>query len=467
MGGRRARVVIAGGGIAGLETLLALRALAGHQCELTLLAPEREFVYQAVTVGEAFDRAEAHVYPLAGIASEQGATLVADSLTAVDGGRVVTAAGDRIEFDQLVVATGARGREPFPEALTFGGREDVAALRRLLDELVRREARSVAFALPSEGIWPLPLYELALMTADHLRARDAGDVAVSVVTPEAKPLELFGPAAATAVEELLDARAIALHTRSLPTAVHRRVLRLGGKGAMLVDRVITLPVPEGPSLPGLPHDEQGFLPVDAHGRVAGAERVLAAGDVTAFPLKQGGLAAQQADAVAEAIAAEIGAAVTPRPFTPVLRGLLMTNGPPLYLRARMQRKSARTSVAVEAIELDRAAGDAVVARGQPLWWPPAKIAGRYLASYLASGRAEPLSSEPLFDRMPIPDFGPAEAEQEEALDLTLMMADLDARWGDYRSALDALDAAEALQGALAPEYEARRRKWREAEIAAG
>jgi hypothetical protein len=39
----RARVLIAGGGVAGLETLLALRALAADRVETTILAPELKF----------------------------------------------------------------------------------------------------------------------------------------------------------------------------------------------------------------------------------------------------------------------------------------------------------------------------------------------------------------------------------------------------------------------------------------
>jgi hypothetical protein len=73
----------------------------------------------------------------------------------------------------------------------------------------------------------------------------------------------------------------------------------------------------------------------------------------------------------------------------------------------------------------------------------------------------------MFDRVaePGPDDA-AEADQQDALELALLLADCDARWGDHRSALSALDAAEALAGALPPEYEAKRRQWLEAERAA-
>jgi sulfide:quinone oxidoreductase len=308
-------------------------------------------------------------------------------------------------------------------------------------------------------MWALPLYELALMTADSLRDR-AARVPVTLVTPEEEPLELFGPAAGEAVGRLLEARGVTLRSSSLPAMVGNRVLMLAGGGTVFVDRVVTVPDLEGPRIPGVPHDRHGFIPVDAHGRVVGADGVYAAGDATAFPIKQGGLATQQADAVAEAIAADAGAELDPRPFHPVLRGLLMTGGAPLYLRAEPQRLSRESTVAIEAAVRPRSGHDTSAATGQPLWWPPAKIAGRYLAPYLATARPRLAPRQVLADRSPRAGGAVSEAEHRDALELALLLAELDARWGDYRSALDALEAAEALEGALSPEYEAMRRQWR-------
>ena len=461
MSSRRTDVVIAGGGVAAVETMLALRELAGHRVAITVLSPDREFLYRPVTVAEAFDRGEARAYSLGEMVKDQGGKLVWDSLASVDADdhAVVTSLGERIYFDALVVAAGAIAREPLPGALTFRGREDVTALRRLLDELATGTANSVALTMPSERMWPLPIYELTLMTASYLRERGVS-AQVWLVTPEEEPLELFGPAAARALEPYLKARGIRLRTSCRPVLVRDRAMVMAGAGELYVDRVITLPILEGPSLPGLPHDRHGFIPVDSHGRVRGVVDVYAAGDVTTFPLKQGGLAAQQADAVAATIAAELGMPVTPQPFSPVLRGLLLTGGAPLYLRAEPQRLPRQASVAIEATPLRRSTRDASAAAGQPLWWPPAKIAGRYLGPYLATARPQPLSSELLTDRIAVPGPPLAEGEYQDALELALMLADCDARWGDYGAALNSLDAAEVLQGALPPEYEAKRREWR-------
>jgi sulfide:quinone oxidoreductase len=305
----------------------------------------------------------------------------------------------------------------------------------------------------------MPLYELALMTAVHLREHGAG-ATVTLVTPEEELLELFGPAATAAVLPLLSERGIAVRSSSLPASVHEHRLRLAGGAEIPADRVITLPVLDGPNLPGLPRDQHGFVLTDAFGRVSGLEHVYAAGDVTSFPLKQGGLAAQQADSVAASVAAQAGAPCEPKPFAPVLRGLLLTGGAPLYLRAEPQRLPRQATVAIEARRLRGPRRDASAAAGQALWWPPAKIAGRYLAPYLATARPVPLGAGVLADRVPVPGPPVSEGELQDALDLALLLADTDARWGDYDSALNALDAAEALHGVLPPEYEAKRRAWR-------
>jgi sulfide:quinone oxidoreductase len=456
----RPRVLIAGGGVAALETVLALDALVGRTIELTLLTPSREFLYRPVTVAEAFDAGEARSYRLEELLAQAGGGRLHQGALArvlADEHVAVTGRGERIPYEKLVVAAGAVPTEPIPGAFTFRGREDVAALREVVDELVEGDASSIAFALPSERAWPLPLYELALLTAAELREHGR-DAPIRIVTPEEEPLALFGPETGAALRPLLEARGIELHCLSLPAHVDGRSLVLAGGARIPADRVVTLPMLEGPRLPGLPHDARGFIPTDDHGRVTGVADVFAAGDVTAFPLKQGGLAAQQADAAAQALAAELGAAVTPAPFTPVLRGLLLTGGAPLYLRCEPQRLKRSASVAIDFASGGDPAAGASAAAGQPLWWPPAKVAGRYLAPFLATARPDPLGSELLTDRIPVAG-APDPPDQSDALELALLLAECDARWGDYASALSALDAAYALSGALPAAYEAKRRAW--------
>ena len=53
-GNGKLRVVIAGGGVAALEAMVALRRLAGEFLEIELLSPDRDFFYRPLSVGEPF-----------------------------------------------------------------------------------------------------------------------------------------------------------------------------------------------------------------------------------------------------------------------------------------------------------------------------------------------------------------------------------------------------------------------------
>jgi sulfide:quinone oxidoreductase len=375
------RVVIAGGGVAALEAALALRELAEERVEIELVGPEPHFWYRPLSVAEPFGLGETNRYELAALVSAAGATFTLGTLEGVDAGRHVakTTVGE-IPYNILLVAVGAIPAEAVPGALTFRGPADTERIRALLEEIAAGDVRRVAFALPWGAVWSLPLYELALMTATHLEANRIEGVELMLVTPEDEPLQLFGRAGSDAVGELLDERGITLVTGSHPAEFADGGLRLVPEGRLEVDRVVALPRLWGPRLDGLPQTRNGFIPIDAHARVRGLEDVYAAGDITSFPVKQGGIATQLADAAAEAIAQAAGADLRPEPFRPVLRGLLLTGSQPRYLRH----------------ELSGAVDPADAASPDPLWWPPAKIVGRHLAPFLANfaGVASPPEPSP-------------------------------------------------------------------------
>jgi sulfide:quinone oxidoreductase len=287
-------------------------------------------------------------------------------VTRVDSDRHVvrTAAGDELPFDLLLLAPGAVPAVAVPGAICFRGPSEAEALRQLLADTGAGVIDRITFAVPSGASWPLPLYELALLTRSYLVDEGAVDVAVAIVTPEDAPLALFGHAASEAVAQLLEARGIELSLSTSPLAFADGGLSTSPAGVVPSDRVVALPRLEGPRLAGVLHDAGGFIPTDDRGQVGDEIDVWAAGDATTFPLKQGGIAAQQADAAAEAIAARAGADLEARPFRPVLRGLLLTGMAPRFLRA----EAGARATAIDT---------------EPLWWPPAKIVGRYLAPFLA------------------------------------------------------------------------------------
>ena len=277
-------------------------------------------------------------------------------------------ANKQVTYDTLLVACGALPFPSIPGALTFRGPADIEVIEHVLDEVEDGDVRSVAFVIPWGAVWSLPAYELALLTAAHVRERGLQGVLISVVTPEAEPLQLFGQPATEAVQELLEDRGVSLRTGAYAAKFVEGELELIPEGRILADRVVALPRLKGAPLDGLPQTVDGFIPVDSHCRVHGVTDVFAVGDITSFTVKQGGIAAQQADVAALAIAAHAGASVTPQRFQPVLRGLLLTGRQPRYLRR----------------ELSAQATQEPVASYEPLWWPPAKIVGHHLAPFLSS-----------------------------------------------------------------------------------
>ena len=369
-GSRRPRVLIAGGGVAALETLLALRDLAPDGLEQVLLAPAQRFVYRPLEVRTPFAPGAVPSLLLADVAAEHGATLVPGALAAVDvdAGMAVTAAGERIFYDDLVVAVGARPEAAVEGALTFGAPHDAAAIAEVVRGVRAGTLRRVALAVPGGVAWTLPIYELALQLGGE-RDPQGRAPELLLVTPEHAPLDAFGADVSAAAREALQAHGVRLRTASTVEAYEDGLLWIELEGAAEVDAAIALPRLHGPAIPGLPADADGFVPVDSFGRVVGEDDVHAAGDATDVPIKQGGLASQLADVVAADVLHRLLGGPRPAPFDPVLRAVLLTGGPSRFLRAHLARGGGEHD------------GEEVA--DEPLWWPPAKIVAHHLAPYLA------------------------------------------------------------------------------------
>jgi sulfide:quinone oxidoreductase len=363
------RVVVVGGGVAALEAVFALQALAGSRVAVEVIAPERPFFYRPLAVAEPFALGELRHYDLGDLVARAGAALTLGSVTAVDAekGEAHTAAGSVLPFDALLIACGAVPRPGIEGALTFCGPADMKHITTLLEDAESGAVESIAFSIPGGPVWNLPAYELALLTAATLEERGRPDVAIVITTPEKAPLELFGKQASAATTELLDRRRITIRTGAQARSFRDSGLLLASGEVLQVDGVVALPRLAGPRIEGLPQTRHGFIPIDRHCQVRGLPGVYAAGDVTTFPVKQGGIAAQQADTAAQAIALAAGADVVPQPFRPVLRGMLLTGTEPQFMRRDLSHPD-QTAV----VSLDE------------LWWPPAKIAGHYLGPLILS-----------------------------------------------------------------------------------
>jgi sulfide:quinone oxidoreductase len=278
--------------------------------------------------------------------------------------------GSTLAYDALVLAMGAASEPAFGQnVLTWDDSRDVDTVGGLLRDLEEGYSQTLAIVIPPGPGWPLPAYELALLIAGDARGMGMTPE-ITLVTPEHAPLAIFGSRAIEVVTEELEKAGVTVeldaYAQIEPGPPRAIVMRPSGR-RLEVGRILALPRLRGRAPKGIPADADGFVSVDPHGRVTGVPGVWAAGDGIDFPVKFGGLAAEQADAAAADIAADAGAAVERKPFRPVLRGRLLTGSGPRYMRH------------------DAAGGDGEgEAAPHTLWWPPSKVNGRYLAPWLAA-----------------------------------------------------------------------------------
>ena len=362
-------VLIAGAGVAGLEAAFALRELAGERLKLRLLAPTDEFAYRPLAVQEPFSSGRVLRYPLARLATEASAELLHDSLVGVDADRrsISTAGGAEIGYDELLVCPGVIAQPAFAHALTVDDRRIDDLLHGLIQDVEDGYVKRLGIVIPAPLPWPLPAYELALMVSERAWEMQV-HTRVTLLTPEERPLAVFGPEASLEVSRLLARRQVDLFTTAYceiptPTTITVRP----GDRALEFDRVVALPVLRGPGVTGLPQDGGGFIPVDDFGRVRHVDHVWAAGDATDFPVKFGGIAAQMADIAAQSIASLTGSCESPPPFDPEIEGVLLTGASPRHLRG-----GHLTGGHGSESELVK------IARGAT----PPKIAARYLTPHL-------------------------------------------------------------------------------------
>lgn len=294
------RVLIGGGGSAALETAQALRALAGTRVKIDLLAPDRHFVSRPAPVEESLEFGSTVRQELAALARELGFALIRDAVERVvpEDHQVITHGGAALGYDVLVLALGARPRLTVPGALCFRGVQDMPAVKKAL--LEQEPGARVGYVVDAHCTWPLPAYELALMTERWSRAERRG-LEVVLVTAELVPLAMLGMSASKRISRRLAERGIELHTERRAGRFAGDALHVEWDTPIPLDLAIALPALTGPALPGLPYDARGFAPVDEHGRVRGAGDVYAVGDMADGPCRPAGSPARQGQVVARAI----------------------------------------------------------------------------------------------------------------------------------------------------------------------
>lgn len=318
------RVVILGGGFAGLTLATELDGLAAEgKADVSLVERNASFQMgfsmQWVLAGRR--RPEEGMRPYTAL-RPRFVRVVHDEVAAIDtASGIVYTKAHRLPYDRLVVALGAELGPELVPGLAEGAYNlcDVASVLQLKGAIEAIEQGTVLVMVASVPFkCPPAPYEYAFLIDDLLRRRGRRDrVRVVVTTPELQPMPVAGKAVGDAVTSMLAERGIEFHPSRKPKAVDfpRRSIVYEDGAQLAYDVLAAMPPHRAPRVvreAGLT-DASGFVPVKLGTFETDVANVYAIGDVAALKLpngnphpKAGVFAEAQALCVARSIAAQLG-----------------------------------------------------------------------------------------------------------------------------------------------------------------
>ena len=328
MAAERSRIVVVGGGFAGLESAFLLRQKLGARAEITLVSDRDEFLFKPNTIYIPFGASEESLLiPLARPTERRAIEFVRGSFESLDREhRVVHAGGRELRYDYLVLATGAAMRpEEVPglaeHAETIWTPAEMEALGGRLRALAADgDEHTLLFLVPPNNKCAGPLYEIVLMVETWLRRREVRDRFRLVwATYEPSYIAAFGPKLHEVVTEEFALRGIEGHVGWRVSTVEPDAVHFEDAEQLAYDLLVAFPpYIAAVEYEGLDADERGFLLTEPGSRrLVGDDRIYAPGDAGDFPVKQAFLAFLQADAAAEDIAARIEGRAPAFEFDPV------------------------------------------------------------------------------------------------------------------------------------------------------
>jgi NADH dehydrogenase FAD-containing subunit len=316
---RKPRVVVVGGGFAGLESAFYLRHKLQDRVDITLISDSNYFFFKPDSIYIPFGKNPEELrIDLIEPTRRKNIDFIRGKVERIDPTNwSVHLPHTEIAFDYLVLATGAAMRPAEVPglrdyAVTIWTPEDMLQLREryaLLVQDARAGRRSkLLFLMPPNNRCPGPLYEMALMTDTWLREQGVRDnVDIFWSTFEDNYAQAFGPRLQPVIHEEFETRGIHAHRGFAVDRVELGVVKYANGETLSFDLLVAFPPHVAANeFNTLPTDERGFIKVDPDSRrVVGHERIFAVGDAADFPVKQAFLALLQADAAAEHIAAAI------------------------------------------------------------------------------------------------------------------------------------------------------------------
>ena len=345
------RVVILGGGVAGLTAAYELRRRLGDRAEITVVAPSAQFSLGPALLWVPFGRKLSTIgFSIAPALARCHMRFVRASADRVDPEqRIVLADGKKIPYDYLLVATGPRAdgtaipgvSGQFNASTSIWSEAPAVEAGRALEHMLDHPG-PVVIGAAQGAAYLSAAYEFALSLDAALRRRGTrAQATLTFITPEPYlgHLDVGAPAARRALERLFQRRGITALTGVEIARVDRDGVQLRDGRTLPATYTMIIPPFTGAvgiwKSPGLT-DEQGFVPVDARYRHPCYPEIYAAG-VAARPAvrspladalpKTGYLSAAMAKAAARTIAVAItGEAPARRPLPRLLDLRLIDGG---------------------------------------------------------------------------------------------------------------------------------------------
>jgi NADH dehydrogenase FAD-containing subunit len=393
-----ARIIVLGGGFAGLESAFLLRAKLGDGADITVVSDRDEFLFKPNTIYIPFGSSEESLLiPLERATSKRGIHFLKGAFESLDPERrLVRAAGRELAYDYLVLATGADMRpDEVPglaeHAETIWTPREMASLgarlRALVEESADGRTRTIHFLVPPNNKCAGPLYELVFMVETWLRKRKVRDrFALAWTTYEPSYIAAFGPKLHDVVAGEFADRGIEGHTGWRVETVGPAAVRFENGEQRTFDLLVAFPpyvaaVDYGRF--GLPVDDRGFVSCRAESRqVPGHERIYAPGDAGDFPVKQAFLAFLQADAVAEDIASRVERREPEFVFDPVSMCVMEEFDTATFAQVPLRL----TGDPARPVEVRPDADGAYKVGVSPLWRLGKKTLGLYLPLRFKAGK---------------------------------------------------------------------------------
>ena len=316
------RIVIVGGGSAGIMAAARLRnELSMDEAQITILDKSDTHYYQPAftLVALGLDEPENCIRPMSQVVPA-GVTFIHDEVAAVnpDSNNIETAGGRKLEYDYLILASGAKLMWDEVVGLkdnlgkngvyTFYTLEGAKQLRKAIDEF--EGGNFVVTQPPMPFKCPGAPIKLAFMVEDILRQkgiRNKSKVTLTTALPAVFSREPY----ATKLNEIVHSKGIELVTGFNPGTIdgENRIVKSWEGKEVPFDTMVSIPPHEGEPVheDSSYADASNFVKADKHKLITEAhDNIYAIGDCANFPTsKTGAGARKQAEVLAKNLVARI------------------------------------------------------------------------------------------------------------------------------------------------------------------